>query len=248
MKYSQLKVRIKYLVITILILASAAVVLLIPFFYPGLGAYITILAVGASLALQKYIASFVGFFVIRWSSIFDVGDRIRIGNVKGDVKHIGLFHIIVDEVGEDEKLGGELTGRIFHIPNLLVLDQPVLNFSKDFSVNEELISCGYIFDEIRIPLSTKSDINKAISVLDGILRAENMESVKAAKVIYEKGLPNFMKDIENGPKIMIHIDEEKIWIKGKFVTQVRDRNMVKTRISLRFIESIRDDETIQIAK
>jgi len=113
---------------------------------------VSVLAIGLSLALQKYMASFAGYFVIKSSNIFDVGDRIRIGSMKGDVKHIGLFHVILDEVGEDEKMGGELTGRIVHVPNLVVLDQPVLNFSKDYSIKEELISCGYIFDEIRIPL------------------------------------------------------------------------------------------------
>lgn len=62
-----------------------------------------------------------------------MGDRIRIGNTKDDVRHVGLLHTTLEEVGEDEKLGGELTGRLLYVPNLIILDQPVLNYSKDYS-------------------------------------------------------------------------------------------------------------------
>jgi len=147
-----LKSRFRYMLVSIVVVVAIGLILVIPFFNPSLSIYVSVLAIGLSLALQKYMASFAGYFVIKSSNIFDVGDRIRIGSMKGDVKHIGLFHVILDEVGEDEKMGGELTGRIVHVPNLVVLDQPVLNFSKDYSIKEELISCGYIFDEIRIPL------------------------------------------------------------------------------------------------
>ncbi|MDO8636002.1 MAG: mechanosensitive ion channel, partial [Dehalococcoidia bacterium] len=133
--------------------------------------YVSVVALGLSLALQKYIGSYFGYFLISFSQIFRVGDRIRIGNIKGDVKRIGLFHFMLDEVGEDEKLGGELTGRILHIPNLIVLDQPVLNYSKDYSRKGKLIHSEFIFDEIRIPLSTQSNTLKAVKILEQLLAA-----------------------------------------------------------------------------
>lgn len=244
---SLLKHRIRDLLITLLILAVVVSILVIPFFNSSLGVYITIIAIGASLALQKYIASFVGHFVIRWSSVFDIGDRIRIGTIKGDVRHIGLFHIILDEVGDDEKMGGELTGRLLHIPNLLVLDQPVLNYSKDYSIKDKLISSGYIFDEIRIPLKPASDVKKAVVILEELLWKENATFMKQAeKVFGEDGLPNFLQNLQNGPRVTIHIDEERIWIKGKFVTTIYARNELKTKIGLEFIEKIKGDSTIQI--
>ena len=111
----------------------------------GQAIYSSIIAIGLALALQKYVASYFGYFLISFSQIFKIGDRIRIGNIKGDVKRIGLFHFMLEEVGEDEKLGGELTGRLFHIPNLMVLDQAVLNYSKDYSRRGQIHS-DYIFD------------------------------------------------------------------------------------------------------
>src|SRR3972149_8555004 len=81
--------------------------------------YISVVAIGLALALQKYVASFFGYFVISFSKMLQVGDRIRIDRFKGDVRNVGLFHLVLDEVGEDEKLGGELTGRVLHGPHLI---------------------------------------------------------------------------------------------------------------------------------
>jgi small-conductance mechanosensitive channel len=240
--------RFRYTVASSLIVAAMAFIVVIPFFNPTLSIYVSVLAIGMSLALQKYLASFAGYFVIRSSNIFDVGDRIRIGSMKGDVKHVGLFHVILDEVGEDEKMGGELTGRIVHVPNLVVLDQPVLNFSKDYSIKEELISCGYIFDEIRIPLRPGSDIRKAAGLLEELLKVENNLFMKDAKEAFTDGLPNFIDDLEKGPKITVHIDDKKIWIKGRFVSPVTGRNELKTRISLAFLDRVKNDPDIVIGE
>ncbi len=132
--------------------------------YPDMAVAVPILAVGLAVALQKYTASFFGYFVINFSRIYAPGDRIRIGNIKGDVRWVGLIHTILEEVGEDEKLGGELTGRILHVPNLVILDQPVLNYSKDYSVHQKAITSDYMFDEVRIPLTTDSNVGKASQI------------------------------------------------------------------------------------
>ena len=239
-------IRIRDTVITLVIVVILVAVLTIPFYNPSLAMYVSIIAAGISFALQKYLSSFVGHYVIKWSGIFDAGDRIRIGSIKGDVKHVGLFYIIIDEVGDDGKMGGELTGRLLHVPNLVVLDQPVVNYSKDYSVTDELISCGYIFDEIRIPLRPKSDIPKAVAILEELLWAENSTFIKEAVKIFDKGLPNFLADVESGPKVTIHIDQERVWLKGRFVTPIRAKNELKTKIGLEFIGRIRGDSSIEI--
>jgi small-conductance mechanosensitive channel len=246
MVHSRLKVRARDALITMCIIALVATILIMPFYNPSLAVYMTIIAVGMSLALQKYLASFVGHFVIRWSSIFDIGDRIRIGTIKGDVKHIGLFHIILDEVGDDDKMGGELTGKILSVPNLIVLDQAVQNYSRDFSVDDEMITCGYIFDEIRIPLRPGSDIQKAVALLEELLWTENSAFIKEASKIFVKGLPNFLHEMEKSPRVTIHIDKERIWIKGRYITPIRSKNELKTRIGLDFIRRIKDDSSIVI--
>ena len=209
--------------------------------------YVSVVALGLSLALQKYIGSYFGYFLISFSQIFRVGDRIRIGNIKGDVKRIGLFHFMLDEVGEDEKLGGELTGRILHIPNLIVLDQPVLNYSKDYSRKGKLIHSEFIFDEIRIPLSTQSNTLKAVKILEQLLATENKFTIEQAKAIFGQEYPQYIHEAETTPHILIHIEPQRIWLKGKFVTPFRTRNELRTKILLQFIERIGTETDIHLA-
>src|SRR5512136_2532872 len=105
----------KILAITLAI--SALALLTAVAFVSNLAIYISIIAIGLALALQKYVASYFGYFIIVFSNMLHEGDRIRIGSYKGDVRHIGIFYLTLDEVGEDEKLGGELTGKILRVPN-----------------------------------------------------------------------------------------------------------------------------------
>ncbi len=209
--------------------------------------YIPLLAVGLALALQKYVGSYFGYFLISFTRIFKVGDRIRIGNIKGDVKHIGMFHFMLEEVGEDEKLGGELTGRILHIPNLIVLDQAVLNYSKDYSVKGKLIHSEFIFDEIRVPLTPQSNIPGAVHILEQILVQENQRQIEQAKAIFGQEYPRYIHEAEGQPRILIHVEPQHIWLKGKFVTPFRTRNEMRTKIYLQFMERIGMEPDVHLA-
>lgn len=229
-----------------LLLALALALLLVPLFKPTLGVYVIIVAIGVSVALQKYVASFAGYFVLRLSRLFDVGDRIRIGNIniKGDVRYIGLLHFVLDEVGEGEKFGGELTGRILHIPNHIVLDQPVLNFSQDFSVRGRFISCQYMFDELRIPLQSGINLEKARKLLEDIIRQEDSVVLQQAKKVFSKDLPNFLEEAEQSPRIMVFIDAQHTWLVGKFVAPVRGRNDLKSTITTQFLEALEREKNL----
>ena len=215
--------------------------------YPDMAVAVPILAVGLAVALQKYTASFFGYFVINFSRIYAPGDRIRIGNIKGDVRWVGLIHTILEEVGEDEKLGGELTGRILHVPNLVILDQPVLNYSKDYSVHQKAITSDYMFDEVRIPLTTDSNVGKASQFLESILKAEEEMHLKEAREMFQNGYPKFLNEAAGGPRILVHVEPQHIWINGKFVAPIRGRNQLRSRILMQFLERARANPDVKLA-
>lgn len=213
-------------------------ILLIPVFRPDLGVYVTVAALGFAVALQKYVASFAGFFVLRLSRLFDVGDRIRIGNIKGDVRHVGLLHFILDEVGEGEKFGGELTGRILHIPNHTVLDQPVLNFSQAFSVRGRFIPCDYMFDEVRVPIPKEFPVGRAVDLMEGILQQENHALIQEAKALYSRDIPTFLTEAEQDPRTIVFVEASAVWVVGKYVASIYGRNQLKSTITIRFLEAL----------
>jgi small-conductance mechanosensitive channel len=216
---------------------------LMAIFVPQMAIFIPILAVGMALALQKYTASFAAYFVIIFSRIYDIGDRIRIGGIKGDVRSIGWLHSTLEEVGEDEKLGGELTGRLLHVPNLIILDSPVLNYTKDYTANYKTISSDYMFDEVRIPITTISNVERAVALLETILKEQDEVHIKGAEKTFLNGYPKFLDEALNGPRVIIHIEPQRIWIKGKFVTPVKGRNELRSTIIMQFIKEIRDSKS-----
>ncbi len=215
--------------------------------YPNMAVAVPILAIGLAVALQKYTASFFGFFVINFSRIYAPGDRIRIGNIKGDVRWVGLIHTTLEEVGEDEKLGGELTGRILHVPNLVILDQPVLNYSKDYSVHQKAITSDYMFDEVRIPLTTDSNVTRASQLLEGILKMQEDVHLKEASQMFQNGYPKFLDEATRGPRILIHVEPQHIWINGKFVAPIRGRNQLRSRILTQFLEQARATPDVKLS-
>ena len=216
-------------------------------YFPDMAIAVPILAAGLAVALQKYTASFFGYFVINFSRIYAPGDRIRIGNIKGDVRWVGMIHTTLEEVGEDEKLGGELTGRILHVPNLIILDQPVLNYSKDYSVHERAITSDFMFDEVRIPLTSDSNVAKASQLLEGILRVEEDVYLKEAREMFQNGYPKFLSEATGGPRILVHVEPGRIWINGKFVAPIRDRNQLRSRILMQFMERAKANTDVKLA-
>jgi small-conductance mechanosensitive channel len=235
-------------VITIVgILAVVAGTILAAIYVPQVAVYVPILAIGLALALQKYTASFFAFFVITFSKIYDLGDRIRIGNIKGDVRHVGLMHTTLEEVGEDEKLGGELTGRLLYVPNLVILDQPVLNYSKDYSTGLETIPSDYMFDEVRIPITTDSNVEKAGRLLESILKSQDEVYVKQAGQCFQDGYPRFLDEAMSGPRVLVFVEPQHIWIKGKFVAPVESRNELRSSILLQFIKETTTSSDIKLA-
>lgn len=231
----------------VIIFLMAAAVGVAAVFVPQVAIYVSIIAIGLALALQKYIASFFAHFIIVFSGIYDQGDRIRIDKIKGDVRRVGLLHTTLEEVGEDEKLGGELTGRLIHVPNLIILDQPVLNYSKDYSVNEEAVSSDYMFDEVRIPISCDSNAQYASELLEDILKSEDEPHLIEARRIFQNSYPRFLDEAMNGPRVLIYVEPQCIWIKGKFVAPLKGRNDLRSKILLQFFKELKERSDIKLA-
>ena len=216
-------------------------------YVPQVAIFVPIVALALAFALQRYIASFFSYFVIIFSKIYDMGDRIRIGDIKGDVRQIGLLTTTLAEVGEDEKLGGEVTGRLFHVPNLIILDQPVLNYSKDYSANHKTISSDYMYDEVRIPITTDSNVERATEILENIVKSQDETYVNEASKMFADGCPKFLDQALNGYRVLVYVEPDRIWIKGKFVTTLWDRNELRTSILLQFFKEVNSTSNIKLA-
>ena len=90
-----------------------------------------IIGAGLAVALQDVIASIAGAFSIGFSSLYAVGDRVQIGDTRGDVIDIGLIRTTLMETGNWVN-SDRYNGRIVRIPNSAVLKGSVFNYSQGF--------------------------------------------------------------------------------------------------------------------
>ena len=104
-----------------------------------------VLAMAVVWATKETIACMQGAVYRLSSNAFQVGDRINVGGIRGDVIDPGLLSTMVLEVGQ----GHQRTGRTISIPNSLFMTEPVLN---------ESLTGEYMLHLLTIPVDRDSDL------------------------------------------------------------------------------------------
>src|ERR1700726_3150440 len=121
---------------------------------------IGVVGAGVAVALQDVLASFAGAFSIGFSKLYAVGDRVQIGDTRGDVIDIGLLRTTLLETGN--WVSKDLyNGRLVRIPNSIILKGSVFNYSQGFQ---------FIWDEIKVLFTTTSDSHYARQMLLRVAR------------------------------------------------------------------------------
>lgn len=104
-----------------------------------------VLAMAVVWATKETIACMQGAVYRLSSNAFQVGDRINVGEIRGDVIDPGLLSTTVLEVGQ----GHQRTGRTISIPNSLFMTEPVLN---------ESLTGEYMLHLLTIPVDRSADL------------------------------------------------------------------------------------------
>jgi small-conductance mechanosensitive channel len=110
-----------------------------------------VLAMAVVWATKETIACIQGAVYRLSSNAFQVGDRINVGGIRGDVIDPGILSTTVLEVGQ----GHQRTGRTISIPNSLFMTEPVLN---------ESLTGEYMLHLLTIPVDRDADL-AALEVL-----------------------------------------------------------------------------------
>jgi small-conductance mechanosensitive channel len=158
--------------------------------FQSLATYLGLLSAGLAIALQDLVRSFAGWMFILWRQPFGLGDRIQIGEARGDVIDIRLFRFSLMEIGNWVH-ADQSTGRVVHIPNGRVFTETLANYSKGFQ---------HIWEEIPVLVTFESDWQKAKRILSEIAKTHTehlsgpaQEGIRKASrqfmIFYEKLTP-----------------------------------------------------------
>lgn len=149
--------------------ALVFVMIALPLWLPslqGIAAIIGIFGAGILIVNKEILMNITGWFYVVVRKPFEVGNRIGIMNLYGDVIDTRLMDFTIIETAHP-KMGGQSTGRVVHIPNSVLLTQPLSNASKEFAFN---------WNEICVPVTLESDWQKALAIIESIA-AEKLESI-----------------------------------------------------------------------
>ncbi|PIP65475.1 hypothetical protein COW95_01650, partial [Candidatus Peregrinibacteria bacterium CG22_combo_CG10-13_8_21_14_all_49_11] len=130
---------------------------------PGIFASLAIVGAGLAISLQDVVKDIIGWMMIYQSNLFDIGDRISLGNHTGEVMNIGIFHTKLLEIGVPPEGVLEHTGKILSLPNAYVLTQPLTNYNA---------SSDFMKVEMQVTITFESNWKKAEAVLSEVLADE----------------------------------------------------------------------------
>jgi small-conductance mechanosensitive channel len=122
----------------------------------GLGTILALLVAGIAVALQDVLKSIVGWLYISSRSGIEIGSRIEVDGIVGDVIDIGVLKTAMLEVGGELVFGRQSTGRVVTVPNYRVISDAVLLVPA---------SSPFVWQEIKIALTFESDWRRAEEIL-----------------------------------------------------------------------------------
>lgn len=210
---------LKYLLVLILLLAAI-------FSYSGsltgLGIGIGLFSAALGWALQRPITGIAAWIMIVTKRPFEIGDRILIGETKGDVVDISLTHIHLSEIG-GTIASEEISGRIIMIPNSILFEQKIINYTLQ---NE------FILDEATSLITYESDLEKA------------------KKICYNaalKFLDKELKEKKELPFVRVFQSDSGIQVKVRYKVRVSKRIEILSNIHNEIINKIKEAKGVKVA-
>ena len=184
---------------------------------------------GVVVALQDVIASFAGWIAIDLSNLYTVGHRIQIGETKGDVIDISIMRTTVMETGS--WVSGDLySGRVVRIPNSYVLKGLVFNYSQGFR---------FVWDEVKVPLTTNSDQHLAREVLLGVAKETVVEYLAEAERSWKKVSDNFrLENPSLEPTVTLVVNSGSLEFTLSYVVDYTSRTLMKDRLFTKIVQEV----------
>ncbi|MCX2741277.1 mechanosensitive ion channel family protein [Pontibacter anaerobius] len=189
-----------------------------------------LIGLALSWSLQTPIESFTGWLLNSFQGYYRVGDRVRVGDVFGDVYRIDFLTTTVWEIGAPYQPGFVLaeqpTGRLVTFPNNEILTGTVINLTRDFP---------YVWDELAFGVANESDISLATEVLGKV--AEQLlgnymvtPARNYAALLKRAGLDY---NIADKPQVFISLEESWTNIIIRYLVGARERRKWKSELSMR---------------
>jgi small-conductance mechanosensitive channel len=187
--------------------------------WSGLGIFAGLITAGLGFALQKPITGVAAWLMVVIKRPFSVGDRIKIGDIKGDVYDITLTHVYIDETGGIADTE-DVSGRNVMVPNYKLFEGDIINYTL---MNDLIIG------EIVVSLTFGSNAIKAMNI---------------TKSIVDKHAKIFAEQMQKSNKVRLNFRDNGFNLKILFYAPVQKISRIKSDIATEVLESLRKEKDI----
>ena len=187
----------------------------------NLGTFLGLAVGGIAIAIKDLIVNVFAWIYILLSKTFELGDRISIGEATGDVVDRGVFQFVIVEIGNWVP-ADQSTGRLIHIPNGMIFQHPIANYTRGFN---------FIWEDIAILLTFESDWRKAKSILEEVAERHTKGFVEDAQQAMKKATSRFFIFYKKlTPIVYTAVKESGVELSVRYVVPPRRRRKLSQLI------------------
>ena len=201
--------------------------------------YIGLIGAALTFVLQKPLLNMGGWALITYRRVYRIGDRIAMGGVKGYVLDITAMYTELREFGEWMH-GDTFTGRIVVVPNSIIFDQPVHNYTRDFP---------FVWDEVVNLVTYESDIELAKQYMLDSARDVVGSLMETNYERYRRKLE--IRDLDQlllkGPELRMELADSGVNVFVLYFCPVESRRRIKADITERIWKRFMEDPRVGIA-
>jgi small-conductance mechanosensitive channel len=197
-----------------------------------------ILGAGLAVALHDTISNIAGFLFIMVRRPFEVGDRIEIEGVAGDVIDIRVFQFSLLEIGNWVD-ADQSTGRILQVPNGKVLRAVTASFNKGFD---------YIWHEIPVLITFESDWKKAKGILEEIVDDDGFVVAEEVERQLRRAASRYL--IYSGkvtPIVYTTVRDSGVLLTVRYMTKPKTRRGTEEQLWEQILERFAENHDIELA-
>jgi small-conductance mechanosensitive channel len=204
----------------------------------SLATFLGLLSAGLAIALKDPVTDFAGWLFILWRKPLDVGDRIQIGEVKGDVIDIRVFKFTVLEIGNWVH-ADQSTGRVVHVPNHKVFSDSLANYTSDFE---------FIWNELEVLVTFESDWKKAKDILQKIADRHLQDSVNHAEKQLRRAKKSYLIHYQYlTPIVYTDVQDSGVCLTVRHLSDPRKRRGISERIWEDMLQKFDEHDDIELA-
>ena len=205
---------------------------------PSLATFLGLITAGLAIALKDIVVNFAAWGFILWRRPLEVGDRIQIGEYRGDVVDLRVFQFTLLEIGNwvDAE---QSTGRILHVPNGIVFTEVLANYTKGFQ---------YIWDEIPVLVTFESNWKKAKQLLSEIVELHGRKAAEAAPNKVERAGEKFLISYSKlTPIVYTSVADSGVLLTVRYLCDPRERRATAQEIWEAILEAFGACDDIDFA-